>query len=140
MDRNIFEAVSKKLRKQFNKNSTPGNNRSFPADRKDLESDPIQMVELIECMKEDLDAKLKDLHEKGNRYHLDIDKYVDKLQKMYPHDFENIQREHQKMRDQINGLFPPEACIKKNAKGVDKLTQERKGKTLGLRKKWIPMK
>jgi hypothetical protein len=140
MDRNIFEAASRKLGKKKAKDTSVfPSPPPLPQNPKSEDTELMQMVDRMHQMQQDLDNQLIELRQKGKAYHIDVDKYIEDSKKSFPKDLEKAHQEQQELFDRIGALFPPEACIKKNPKTQEKLAHERKAKMLGLRKKWIPI-
>lgn len=141
-DRNIFEAASKELRKKAKKpvsdQASPPPEPSEAKDPKKMSygsEDPevMEMFLRIRKMKRELDSNFNELRSK------DVDRFIEKIASNYPGEVEKMKQKEKTFLDRLNSIFTPEACVKKNPKSKEKLTQERKGKTLGGRKKWIPM-
>lgn len=152
MDRNIFDAASKKLRKEEKRPTVQNQPSSSPlpaSEKKEIQlqsgygdADPevIEMFHRIRQMKRDIDSNLSDLRTKGESYRIDVDQYIEKSGGLFPKELEKVHQDEQAFINKVNSLFTPEACLKKVVKSKDQLTQERKGKTLGSRKKWIPIR
>lgn len=152
MDRNIFEAASKELKKKEKSGGSPPASNvpaspDLPTKQVPLQSgygaadpDVMEMLHKIREMQRDLDSSMNELREKGKSYHVDVDKFVETSNRLNPVEYEKMKKEEQKFIDRVNEIFPPEANIKKVPKSSDQMTHERKGKTLGGRKKWIPMR
>lgn len=151
MERNIFEAASNKLRRQEKQHSVkkesplPPLPVANPAQSQktygDQDIEVFEMFQRMRDMRRDLDNKLSELRNKGQSYQFDVDRYIESNKGLYSKDLEKVKQEEQAFTDQVKSLFTPETCIKKNPKTKDQLTHERKGKTLGARKKnWIPIR
>lgn len=145
MDRNIFDAAAKKLRKKSNNKQNPPNRRASSAAAslnnetggQNLEVN--EMLQRMKSMQQDLDNQMAELRRKGRLYNIDIDLYIENLTRHYPQEMNKVTQEQKELLDSIDSLFTPETCIKPNPKSKEKLTKERKSKTVPFRKKWIPM-
>lgn len=147
MDENIFEALSKQTKKKKNqaienKPSADPLSKSDPVSKSDGNSQLGigEMWKKMQDMKEDLEKQLSNVYQKGKEAKIDVDLLMDRAGGSVLKQSINLKEREKILNDAINGVILPEACLRKNAKSKDKLTQERKGKMRGVRNKWIPVK
>lgn len=138
MERNIFDAAAKKLSKR-SKRAAQESTSASKEKRSGHVSEADDMVRRMQEMQQDLDKKMAELRKNGKLYNIDVDLYIDNLKNHYPNEMKKVSQAQKELIDAIDAIFSPETCIKRNPKTKDQLTLERKGKTLGVRKKWIPM-
>lgn len=151
MESNIFEAAANKAKKKSTQVVT--SNKSTPSDFKPSKmqgnfqntygaEDPevINMFARMREMRHDLETQLDGVREKGKERQFDVDEYLEKTIHFRPLELEKNIQDQKAFEDKVNSVFPPEACLKKLKKSKEKLTQERKNKSIGSRKKWIPMR
>jgi len=151
MERNIFEASANQAKK------TPGNKSDankigtsdstpFVTNSKSLhaygagDSEVVDMLTRMREMRQDLEDQLNQIKKKGEENRFDVDDYLEKTVHFRPPDLEKNIQDQKAFEDKVNNVFPPEACLKKIKKSKEKLTQERKSKSIGARNKWIPMR
>lgn len=146
MDRNIFEVAANKAKKH-----APPSSKKEAADSTALnkqandsnadrakDSEIAEMFTRMHEIRNDLESQLKEIRKKGEEIKFDVDAYLEKTTNFRPSDVEKNIQDQKALQDQVNAICPPEACIQKLKKNADKLTQERKSKSLGSRKNWIP--
>lgn len=98
------------------------------------------MLKRILDIKADLENQLNNIYAKAEVKRIDIKKYLDNPKNFSATEWNKVQKDKDSLVEQIVLLFTPETQIQKVAKSKEKLTKERKGKTLGSRRNWIPMK
>lgn len=148
MDRNIFEVAANKAKKKKESASSSSSKKeaSDPANTPAnyMNVDNINDAEIVEMftrmheMRSDLETQLKDIRKKGEEIQFDVDAYLEKTANFHPFEVEKSIQDQKAFQEKVDAVFPPEACIQKLKKSTNKLTQERKSKSLGSRKKWIP--
>lgn len=145
MDRNIFEAAAKKSKghkKKQNHQASSQQEQNIPSQetaRQDIpETDVAEMFNRMHEMQKDLEKKLADIYERGKNANVNVDLLLQKYH-LLPGNIEKVQLEQKQLSEQINAIITPESCVKKISKSKEKLTKERKNKTIGARKKWIPV-
>lgn len=149
---NIFEEAGRAWREK-NKNhksdSSAAKKQAKP--KKTLYSNEdarmAEMMQRMHEMKRDIDNRLMHLLEQAKRANIaDIDRFMNARIHLFAQDFEKIQ-DIQKQIKQLQSTGPttiqesgqPFTSTQKPSKTPEKMTQERKGKTRGARKKWIPI-
>lgn len=144
IENNIFDAASKKLGKS-NKKKVPSKDRRPTSPEEGGQSptaaDPeiASMLKKVDLMKRDLEKKLSALYEKGSLYRIDIEKYLNDPTNFTKAEWEKLEKDKDFLYNKVLSVMTPAAGLKKLPKSKEKLTKERKGKTLGSRKNWIPM-
>jgi len=98
------------------------------------------MLKKMQDMKTDLENQLASVYRKGRESKINVSYLVESVSSLTKQQLEKIEEQKKLLVDKINVAIPTETCIKKNAKGKEKLTQERKGKMRGARNNWIPVK
>jgi hypothetical protein len=145
MDRNIFDAAAKKLGEQSRNKSKSSAKSAFstsaPAKKKANSeiSETDEMMQRMRVMQQDLDNQMAELRKLGRLHNVDVDLYLENLTKRYPQEMKKVTQAQKELLDAIDNIFSPGTCIKPNSKSKEKLTHERKSKTVAFRKKWIPM-
>ena len=133
MEDNIFEAAGKQ--KRFVEKKTPAYESEKVTVKKTQDDKSYS-----ELMKKDLEDQLSDIYQKGKEKNLNAKLLVNNAKDLTSKQLEKMEEEEKKLIDKINAIIPPGACLIKNAKSKEKLTQERKGKLRGARNNWIPMR
>ncbi len=98
------------------------------------------MLKKIRGMKTDLSTKLQLLYERGKRMGIDVEGIMGNPVNFTPAQWATIQRDKEMLSNKIDEVLFPILGPKKKTKSTAVLTKERKGKTLGSRKKWMPMR
>lgn len=154
MERNIFEAAANKAKKVAEDHPTINKSRSHdPVIKKNSNlsgkivddygvEDPevVKMFSRMREMRLDLENQLDSVKKKGEESKFDVEAYLAKSVHFRPQEIEKSLQDQKEFEEKINDVLSPESCLKKIKKSKEKLTQERKNKTLGSRKKWIPMR
>lgn len=147
MDRNIFEVAANKAKKPsgdaFSKKEAsapvaPNKQPNASNAERLKDSEVVEMFTRMHEIRHDLESQLQEVRKKGEEIQFNVDAYIEKTTNFRPFDIEKNIQDQKEFKDKVNAIFPPEACIQKLKKSTDKLTQERKSKSLGSRKKWIP--
>ncbi len=153
MDRNIFEAASKKLGAKSSKAKTqskipppsnegqkpPSPGPSSPTPPKVVNRDPeiTDMLKNIEFMQKDLQNKLEYIKQKTGWGSEEIQKFMANPRNFSPKEWKQLQQNKDILGDQVWSTLGMELKPKESHR--KNLAKERKGKTLGARKKWISM-
>lgn len=139
--KNIKPSHQKPIPAASNKSLAP------PAKNNKTASQPIRhtpeiesMLKKIRTMKVDLNTKLQLLYERGKRMGVDVDSIMGNPANFTPAQWAAMQRETEKLSEKIDEVLFPILGPKKKTKTTAALTKERKGKTLGSRKKWMPVR
>lgn len=112
--------------------------KSKPKESK-KEEDPENILLRIQKMHKELDDKLAQLYASGLSKS-EIDRLIEIECRTNFHTFEKIKKDKEVVIEKLLSTIKPESAIKPVAKSKEKLTKERKGKTLGNRKNWIPVR
>jgi uncharacterized protein YoxC len=96
-----------------------------------------KMLEKMNKMGLDINQKFAYLYELSKRCNVDLENY---FQSIYKRSYKEIEERKRILKEEIAKAIPPEACTRKATKSTERLTQERRGKMRGARKKWIPIK
>lgn len=146
IERNIFDAASKKLRKEQKKPASSDQPAAISSEKNkqkgygDEDPEVVEMFVRIREMKRDLETNMNELRKKGDSFQIDVDRFIENTINTFPGEYDKLKQKEQAFLEKANSLLTPESGLKKVPKTKDQLTHERKGKTLGARKKWIPMR
>jgi len=102
-----------------------------------------QTLEKISKMRRDLEKKLEDLYEQSGMSREQLQSYMENPQNVGTPMWDRIQQRREELSEKLSGMIGAEEKIRATAKKTqeaDKITKNRKGKTLGNRKKWIPIR
>jgi hypothetical protein len=143
----IFEAAAKKLAlKKGNivstsptdtkKEATPPT-PAVPAVRRDPEV--REMMKKIEDMKQDLSNKMENIHRKSGLTYDQIRVYMENPKNFSKTEWEKIQKTKDELGEKVWNALGQE-LKPKTTHERENIAGERKAKTLGARKRWIPMK
>lgn len=119
--------------KQKNKPAKKKHSNSY------VDLDAEQMLSKIDEMKQSLDKQLGDLYEEGKKHHIDLDRFFGDIKQLSPQNIEKLKDLQKSLLEKLNNTIVPDSCIGAPKKTLVKMSKERKAKTLGARKKWIPM-
>ncbi|PJD96127.1 MAG: hypothetical protein CK425_06910 [Parachlamydia sp.] len=106
------------------------------------DSEMTQMLEKINKMRRDLEKKLEDLHDQSGLTKEQLQAYLDNPQNVGTPQWQKIQQRREELSEKLYGMIGAEERIRaaKKNQEVEKNTKARKSKTLGNRKKWIPIR
>lgn len=107
------------------------------------DSEMTQMLEKINKMRRDLEKKLEDLYDQSGLSKEQLQAYMDNPQNVGTPQWQKIQQRREELSEKLYGMIGAEERIRSMAKKnqeVEKNTKARKSKTLGNRKKWIPIR
>jgi hypothetical protein len=103
----------------------------------------VSMLQKMYEMKKDLERQLNHLYDLGKIAKVDIDRYFGYRFNLSPKEIALMHEFEKKIAEKVDQVILPESCIKRLPTSDDKITQEltqkRKGKTRGSRKKWLPI-
>lgn len=141
-DKNIFETAAKKLGHKENKPSSQSPKQSAkekPPAQKKAYRDPevADMMRQINEMNEDLQSKMESISKKSGLSYDDLKKLIDNPKLLSPAQIEYLKKSKElgeQVWDAVGVPTKPQIKQRENKMG------ERKAKTLGARKKWIPMR
>lgn len=108
--------------------------------KKDLtQSEAFDMLQKMKGMNVDLENQLRDLYKQGKESGVNVDNLLRNPAIFPMGEWNTINREKDKLLAKMNDIVDPMRG-KKKKKSISQLTKERKGKTLGSRRNWMPMK
>lgn len=99
-----------------------------------------EWVERIETLHQEIENKTNELIEKGGHTPLSIRKYLDDPKNFSPKDWQMIQAQRERMDKDFGIRIDPLFKKQRKEKETKVLSKERKGKSLGSRKRWIDMR
>lgn len=139
----------KKLKKKRIENKPDSGSAKKPPSNKEPEIPEIYsgpdkevraMLMRIHEMKNDLEKKLTNIYEKAALSKIDIEEFLDNSDNFTKKEWDRIQKNKDALIQNLSLVFTPEDTVRKQPKSKEKLAKERRGKTLGVRKKWIPVR
>lgn len=108
--------------------------------KKDLtQSEAFEMLQKMKGMNVDLENQLRDLYKQGKESGVNVDNLLRNPAIFPMSEWNTINMEKDKLLAKMNDIVDPMRG-KKKKKSISQLTKERKGKTLGSRRNWMPMK
>jgi len=150
---NIFDQAAKfEYKKKSKKSKIPPSSEKIPA--KTTPSTPIaskipaappgfaadstlnDMLKSMTGMKEDIDEKLTYLYEQSKRLKIDLNQVLNKSAHLFSNDYAKMKEIYGKVLKMTGEEEKQKVKIKTQE---EKLTQDRKDKFRGIRKKWINM-
>lgn len=136
MEKNIFETASHLLgkKKEPKAKKTPP-----PAPRRGhIDRETQEMMDKIKEMQEDLKAKFDYVEQKSELLGPNVTKYLQE-KNLTPAEVSFLEKAKSLLSDQLQNAvgLPPKGAIEASAPSPP---TKRKGKTLGARKKWMPVK
>ena len=139
---NIFEAAAKKLaRKKALLSPSQEKAQSTPPQPPKKHRDPEirEMMKKIDDMKQDLLKKMEYLQRTGGLTYEQVRAYMENPKNFTKTEWDKLQQTKNELGDKVwnalgEELKPKAEHVRENVEG------ERKGKTLGARKRWIPVK
>lgn len=136
-DQNIFETASKKLGGIKSKKKLPIHS-SVPQKKEHRDPEIAAMLKQIDDMKQDLERKFEVIRNKMGWSAEDVHEYLNNPKNFPPKEWEKIQQTKKALGDKVWAAIGTH--LKPKPKTRENIAGERKGKTLGGRKKWIPMR
>lgn len=141
-DKNIFETAAKKLGHKEGKSpsESPRPAKERPPAQKNTYRDPevADMMRQISEMNQDLQSKMESISKKSGLSYDDLKKLIDNPKLLSPAQIEYLKKSKEQLGEQVwDAVGVP---TKPQPKQRENKTGERKAKTLGARKKWIPMR
>lgn len=139
-DKNIFETAAKKLgrKSKTEVKKKPSPPKEIPENKPGVYRDPEvnEMMRQIREMNQDLQSQLESVSKKTGLSYDELKKLVEK--KASPAELEYLKKGMEQLGEQLLGVAPTPSAPK--PKQRENIAGERKAKTLGARKKWIPMR
>lgn len=148
---NIFDETSKKFRGQRGLKS-PLSEKTKQQSTDSLSIDEIrrnEIQDMIKKMKEinsDIDKKLDEIFQKTGWDMRTIKRHLDNPDNYSKGQWERLQEkrktQYNKLWEDLGkmGISPEEKFVQNQKKEEEKIARGRKGKTLGARKNWIPVR
>lgn len=137
-DKNIFETASKKLKKHAKANSSQVPSPKETKEKVHRDPEIAAMLKQIKDMKDDLQNKLDHIKNAAGWTNEDMQAYMNEPKNFSPKEWEKIEQSKNALGDKVWAAIGLE--LKPKPRTRENVAGERKGKTLGARKKWIPMK
>lgn len=150
MERNIFETAANEFNKSSKNpksNKTPQNPK---ASKKAIDgefgaNDPetLIMLDQMRQIRMQLKSQLTDMYDLGKKYHLDVDNLLKTSSNVHSKELELMFQQGEQFEKQVESIMKPTSGLVKRPvkKSNETLEKERKGKTLGARKKnWISVR
>lgn len=137
---NIFEAAAKKLaRKKGKTENVP--KKLVQAAPTPIQRDPEirEMLKKIDDMKQDLLNKMEYIYRTSGLTYDQVRRYMENPKNFSKKDWEKLQRTKEELGEKVWNALGQE-LKPKAARERENVAGERKAKTLGARKRWIPMK
>ncbi len=137
-DKNIFETASHLLGK---KKPEPKSKKKTPSSPKNarLDSETEAMINEIKTMQEDLQAKFDYIEQKSALLGPTFQKNLQENPNLTPAELSYLEKAKRLLGEKVWGAvgLPPKGTTQASAPATP---SQRKGKTLGARKKWMPVK
>ncbi len=147
MEKNIFEAAAKKLGRKSKKKisgETPApptaqaaTKSPFGTPLKHRDPEINEMLQKIDTMQQDLQNKMEDVKQRTGLSDEDIKAFMENPKNFSPADWEKMAKSKEMLGEKVWTALGMELKPKQHTR--ENLSSERKGKTLGARKKWIPI-
>lgn len=100
-----------------------------------------EMIAKIRTMQADLQSRFDVLYKKSGKTPEQLMEYLNNPKNFLPKDWEFIQKHKQVLENRVWDVVGEELKpVKNKIRTRANLDDERKGKTLGARKKWLPMR
>ncbi len=99
-----------------------------------------QMIERMRAMNQEIQQKIELIYEKTGLPRKKIDAYLSDAKNFTPEVWHSLQKNIDTLEQKIWSVLGKELKKKTLDKKQEKFSKERKGKSLGARKNWIPMK
>lgn len=102
--------------------------------------DTNKLLEKIFLMRQELEEKLNDIYEKTGIPRDEIERFINNPKNFSGAEWENIAKEKKQLEDQLYAILKLEKRHPTKKEVSDQASKDRKGKVLGGRKKWIPIR
>jgi len=99
-----------------------------------------EMFERARLMKEEIENKLQEVYDKTGMTRKQVENYMKNPKNFTIQEWQNIQIGRQDWEGKLYNIIGQEYKAKREKVVQDQSSKERKGKTLGARKNWIPMR
>lgn len=143
---NIFDAAGKQKKPTPKKAAPPKKEIPTPPIQKPAGNESLpstatveEMMKQMEKMRDDIRAKFEEVCSKGGVNPKQLGKFVEVFQSTEA--YQTMEKARLELEDKINSAVGIVVKMSSKEKKVtEKMDKDRKGKTLGTRKKWIPMR
>lgn len=123
------------------KKETPSSHhQNIPSIKKLLDPELESRFSEIEKIHNEIEKKLDDVYSQSTFSKKSITDYLDNPNNFNSLQWAQIEKRRQEFQDQIWSILGKKQKDKAMKKSEGKLAKEGKGKTLGSRKKWMPMR
>lgn len=102
--------------------------------------DAFKVLANMKKMHEELNVKIDNLFKQSGRDPREIREYFKEPRNFTAHEWKRIQDRKEELEAYIKVVSKEELKKKKSKQKTSEMSKERKGKTLGARKKWLPMR
>lgn len=99
-----------------------------------------EMFERAKKMRTEIEEKLQEVYDKTGLTRKQVETYMNNPKNFSIQEWQNIQIGRKDWEGRLYGLIGQEYKEKRQKAVQDQSSKERKGKTLGARKNWIPMR
>lgn len=96
--------------------------------------------EKINKMRDELMVKLDEVYKKGGITYDEIERFLNNPQNFTEKQWKLLQEQREMYQEKLNALVGKKNSEKRDKSLKKKTSEERSRKTLGSRKKWIPMR
>lgn len=128
----------------FKPNSSTSKKPKAPVNKGDQltapREDAYKVLSNMKKMHEELNLKIDRLFQMSGKDPREVRDYFNNPKNFPAHEWKRIQERKEELEIYIRSLSKEELKKKKTKQEVSKMSKERKGKTLGARKKWLPMR
>ena len=104
------------------------------------DADIDSMLKRLHGIQDDIEQKIDQICEVSGKSRQEIKNYLENPDNIPPEQMKRFEKQQKELEDKVYAIFGKGAKKKAIKKKKKKLTKKRKGKMLGARKKWIPMK
>lgn len=133
---NIFDEASNK------KSSSPKKELVVPSiPAVDISDEQVaSLFEKAKKMRQEIDQKLQEVYDKTGMTRKEVENYMSNPKNFTVQEWQNIQIGRKDWEGRLYGILGQEYKEKRAKIVQDQSSKERKGKTLGARKNWIPVR
>jgi len=128
---NIFDEASKKPKKA---------KKPAPPKKPLTDAEVSKMLDRMNEMRREIEKKVEDACEGKGLTWQNVQDYVNEPKNFLPTEWKRLQHRREEVAEKLWASLGTDVKKKKAAVTKKKVAKKRKGKTLGARKRWIPMK
>lgn len=99
----------------------------------------FDILQKMKGMNEDLKNQMEEVYRLGRIYNIDVNTLLQNPESPVAQEWNRVQKEKDKLMAKMAVVVTPSMSQKKG-KSIQQMTKERRGKTLGSRRNWMPMK